>query len=53
MRGKQMSEKMDFSVVDAILQSNGYKQQAIISVSLTRAETTQTLPTITPLYPPR
>jgi len=27
-----MSEKMDFSVVDAILQSNGYKQQAIISV---------------------
>lgn len=27
-----MSEKMDFSVIDAILQSNGYKQQAIISV---------------------
>ena len=27
-----MSEIMDFSVVDAILQSNGYKQQAIISV---------------------
>ena len=27
-----MSEKMDLSVVDAILQSNGYKQQAIISV---------------------
>ena len=27
-----MSEKMDFSVVDSILQSNGYKQQAIISV---------------------
>ena len=27
-----MSETMDFSVVDAILQSNGYKQQAIISV---------------------
>ena len=27
-----MSEKMDFSVVDSILQTNGYKQQAIISV---------------------
>lgn len=27
-----MSEKMDFSVIDAILQTNGYKQQAIISV---------------------
>lgn len=27
-----MSEKMDFSVVDAILQANGCKQQAIISV---------------------
>ena len=27
-----MNEIMDFSVVDAILQSNGYKQQAIISV---------------------
>ena len=27
-----MSEKMNFSVVDSILQSNGYKQQAIISV---------------------
>ena len=27
-----MSEKMDFSVVDAILQTNGCQQQAIISV---------------------
>jgi NADH-quinone oxidoreductase subunit E len=27
-----MSEKMDFSVVDSILLTNGYKQQAIISV---------------------
>ncbi len=27
-----MSEKMDFSVVDTILQNNGYQQQSIISV---------------------